>query len=388
MEVLKAVAEGSGAKRLIPINSVHLVLHSYSSCYVAGVEAAEKIADMGAKFSVPVTIDPYGMDAENWHAAKTPEDYAEMQIRLDKAMQRMGVIPYWTCTPYYGFTMPKVGEDVAWSESSAVAFANTVLGARTNRQTAIVDVCCGILGLAPQVGLHLQENRYGQILINLQVDRPLKQWEYGALGFRLGQLLGGRIGVVAGMKGCPTTENMKTMVAAGAASGSIALLHVVGVTPEAPTVEAAFGPNKPSEVMDLTEEDLLATRDSMNTYKGKDVEFIGLGCPHYTINEIIRVQKLLNGRRLAKGVTMWIYANRFALDLAEKMGIRQELEAAGVTMRAETCMIISPIRPWGFRHMLTDSGKCVHYGPMQCGTEMMFAGTEECVEAAVTGHLA
>ncbi len=148
--------------------------------------------------------------------------------------------------------MPKFGENVAWSESSAVAFANTVLGARTNRQSAIVDICCGILGLAPEVGLHLAEERRGQVLVELHLNRPLQAWEYPALGFRLGQLLGNRIGVVAGMLGTPDTEELKALCAAAAASGSVALLHIAGITPEARTLEEAFGGNHPEETITFT----------------------------------------------------------------------------------------------------------------------------------------
>ena len=387
MEILVKVGEGFGAQRLIPIQSVHLVLHAYKSAFDAGVEAAERIADMGGRFSVPTTIDPYGMDAEDWEGAKTPKEYAVMQKRLEAAVNRLGVIPVWTCTPYYGFNMPKFGENVAWSESSAVAFANTVLGARTNRQSAIVDICCGILGLAPEVGLHLAEERRGQVLVELHLNRPLQAWEYPALGFRLGQLLGNRIGVVAGMLGTPDTEELKALCAAAAASGSVALLHIAGITPEARTLEEAFGGNHPEETITFTKKDLLETREKMNTHKGKNVDIVALGCPHYTINEIITVQKLLNGRKISDNVALWIYANSAAIALAEKMGIREELEGLGITIRAETCMIISPIAEWGFKGMMTDSGKCVHYGPMECGTEMVFGSAEECVESAVCGHV-
>ena len=387
MEILVKVGEGFGAQRLIPIQSVHLVLHAYKSAFDAGVEAAERIADMGGRFSVPTTIDPYGMDAEDWEGAKTPKEYAVMQKRLEAAVNRLGVIPVWTCTPYYGFNMPKFGENVAWSESSAVAFANTVLGARTNRQSAIVDICCGILGLAPEVGLHLAEERRGQVLVELHLNRPLQAWEYPALGFRLGQLLGNRIGVVAGMLGTPDTEELKALCAAAAASGSVARLHIAGITPEARTLEEAFGGNHPEETITFTKKDLLETREKMNTHKGKNVDIVALGCPHYTINEIITVQKLLNGRKISDNVALWIYANSAAIALAEKMGIREELEGLGITIRAETCMIISPIAEWGFKVMMTDSGKCVHYGPMECGTEMVFGSAEECVESAVCGHV-
>ena len=385
MKTLIKIGEINGAKRFIPIKSVHLVLHAYKSAFDAGVEVAEEIAEMGGKFSVPTTIDPYGMDAENWEGAKTPENYAIMQKRLEAAVEKMGVIPVWSCTPYYGFTSPKIGDHLAWSESSAVAYANTVLGARTNRQTAIIDIFCAIVGRTPETGLHIDENRRGEVLIKLNIDRELKSWEYAAFGYYLGKKLGSKIGVVEGMKGSPTSENLKALCAASAASGSVALLHIVGITPEARTVDDAFGNNPIKEIIEVSEEDIWNTRESMCSYNGDDVDFVALGCPHYTINEIMKVHELLDGRKVNENTNFWIYANRYALDLAEKMGIRQSLEESGIVIRAETCMIISPVASWGFKNMMTDSGKCAYYGPAECGTEMIFASVEECVESAVSG---
>jgi predicted aconitase len=387
MEILKKIGEINEAKRLIPVSSVHLVLHAYKSAFDAGVEAAEKIAAMGGKFTIPVTIDPYGMDAEDWKGAKTPEHYAAQQIRLENAVMKMGVVPVWTCTPYYGFNAPRFGDDIAWSESSAVAYANTAIGARTNRQTAIVDIFCGILGKTPETGLHLQENRHGQVLINLTVDRALRSWEYPALGYLLGKKLGSRIGVVQGMKGHPKHEDLKSLCAAAAASGSVTLLHIVGVTPEARTLAEAFGPNVPTEEFDVSASDLKKTKDDMCTNKDERVDFVALGCPHYSINEIVRVHELLKGRKIHPDTAFWIYANSYAISLAEKMGLRRSLEESGVVIRAETCMIISPVSEWGFKTLMTDSGKCSYYGPAECGTDIIFADVEECVEAAVSGSL-
>jgi predicted aconitase len=342
---------------------------------------------MGGKFVVPTTIDPYGMDAEDWRGAKTPEHYATMQMRLENAVMKMGVLPVWTCTPYYGFNAPRFGDNVAWSESSAVAYANTVIGARTNRQTAIVDICCGILGKTPETGVHLRENRYGEVLIRLNADRELKSWEYPALGYFLGKKLGSKIGVVQGMKGNPRHEDLKSLCAAAAASGSVTLLHIVGVTPEARTREEAFGPNSPVAEYEVSPLDLETTRRDICTNKDDTVDFVALGCPHYSINEIVRVHDLLRGRKVNSGTAFWIYANSYAIRLAEKMGIRKSLEDSGVVIRAETCMIISPVAPWGFKTLMTDSGKCSYYGPAECGTDIVFAGVEECVEAAVSGKL-
>ncbi len=387
METLVKIGDINGAERFIPIKNVHLVLHAYKSAFDAGVETAEKIAEMGGRFVVPVTIDPYGMDSEDWKGAKTPEHYAKQQMRLEAAVMKMGVIPNWTCTPYYGFTAPRRGEHLAWSESSAVAYANTACGARTNRQTAIVDIFCGIVGRTPLTGLHLDENRKGEVLIKLHVDRPLANWEYPALGYLLGQRLGARIGVIEGMQGSPSSEDLKNFCGAAAAAGSVALMHIVGVTPEADSIDEAFSGNIPAEVIEVTEEHIRATRESMCNNTTERIDFVALGCPHYTINEIVNVHKLLNGRKVHPDTAFWIYANSYALRLAEKMGIRHELEKSGVVFRAETCMIISPVRDWGFQTMMTDSGKCSYYGPAECGTEMIFASVEECVESAVSGEL-
>lgn len=388
MEILKKIGEINEAERLVPISSVHLVLHAYKSAFDAGVDTAEKIAEMGGRFSVPTTIDPYGMDAEDWKGARTPDHYAAQQMRLENAVMKMGVLPVWTCTPYFGFNLPRLGDNIAWSESSAVAYANTVIGARTNRQTAIVDICCGILGKTPETGMHLQKNRYGEVLIRLNVDRELKSWEYPALGYMLGKKLGSRIGVVDGMKGNPRNEDLKSLCAAAAASGSVTLLHIVGITPEARSLEEAFGGNKSLEEFNVTLNDLQTTRDAMCTTKDDKVDFVALGCPHYTINEIENVHKLLNGRKINPDTSFWIYANSYAIKLAEKMGLRRSLEEAGVVIRAETCMVISPIANWNFKTLMTDSGKCSYYGPAECGTDIIFAGVEECVEAAVLGRLA
>lgn len=387
MEILKKIGEINEAERFIPISSVHLVLHAYKSAFDAGVETAEKIAEMGGKFTVPTTIDPYGMDAEDWRGARTPEHYAAQQIRLENAVMKMGVLPVWTCTPYFGFNLPRLGDNIAWSESSAVAYANTVIGARTNRQTAIVDICCGILGKTPETGMHLSENRYGEVLVRLKTDRELRSWEYPALGYLLGKKLGSRIGVVDGMQGNPKNGDLKSLCAAAAASGSVTLLHIVGVTPEARSLSEAVGGNKPTEAFEITLNDLKNTRESMCTVKGDAVDFVALGCPHYSIDEIKHVHDLLHGRKINPGTAFWIYANSYAIDLAEKMGLRRSLEEAGVVIRAETCMVISPIADWNFKTLMTDSGKCAYYGPAECGADIIFAGVEECVEAAVLGRL-
>lgn len=387
MEILTRVGDACGAKRLIPVKSAHIVLAMYKSIFDAGVEVCEKFADMGAKFVIPTTLDPCGMDTADPEGFKTPKDYMEKQNRVVKAYQKMGAIPVWTCTPYLGGYIPRLGEHVGWTESSAVAYINSVLGARSNRETAVIDICIGLTGRTMEYGLHLDENRRGQVLIRLDLGgRELRGEEYPILGYYLGSILGSRIGVVDGMVGKPTSEQLKSMMAGAAASGSVALMHIVGITPEAPTLEAAFAGNAVQETVTVTEETVAATWAKMSTKKESEIDFVAVGCPHYTINEIAKVVELMQGRKVKEGVQFWIYTTKSAQMLAQRMGYEQALAEAGVKLTMETCMLISPVETWGFKTIMTDSAKCAYYAPMQCKTDVIFGNIESCVEAAVTGR--
>lgn len=387
MEILTRVGDACGARGLIPVSSAHIVLAMYKSIFDAGVEVCEKFAELGGKFVIPTTLDPCGMDTEEPDAFKTPPDYREKQERVIAAYRKMGAIPVWTCIPYLNGSLPRFGEHVGWTESSAVAFVNSVLGARTNRETAVIDICIGLTGRTLDYGLHITENRRGEVLCRLELGgRELKPEEYPVLGYYLGKVLGSKIGVVEGMKGKPTVEQLKSMMAGAAASGSVALLHIIGITPEAPTKESAFMGREPEQTIYVNEDTLKETREIMSTRKKGKVDFVALGCPHYTINEIRKVADLLADRHIRDGVQFWIYTTKANMILAERMGYKQKLENCGVKLTLETCMLISPVETWGFKTIMTDSAKCAYYAPMQCKTNVIFGSVEECVEAAVRGE--
>jgi predicted aconitase len=300
----------------------------------------------------------------------------------------MGAIPVWTCTPYLNGNLPRFGEHVGWTESSAVAFINSVLGARSNRETAVIDICIGLTGKTMEYGLHLDENRRGQVLIEMDLGgRELENQEYPIVGYYLGKILGSEIGVVDGFAGKPGNEQLKSLMAGAAASGSVALLHIVGVTPEAPTKEAAFGGNTPAKIFKFGPKELAETAAQMSTKKSGDIDFVAVGCPHYTINEIEKVLRLLQGRNIKNGLAFWIYTTKFTAMLAERMGYRKALEKLGVKLTIETCMLISPVETWGFKTIMTDSAKCAYYAPMQCKTDVIFGSVEACVNAAVKGEV-
>lgn len=388
MEILIGVGKSCGAERLIPVTSAHIVLAMYKSIFDAGVEVCEKFANMGAKFCIPTTLDPCGMDTEDPVKYKTPIDYIHKQNRVIEAYRKMGAIPVWTCTPYFGTSLPRLGEHVGWTESSAVAYINSVLGARSNRETAVIDICIGLTGRTTDYGLHKDENRKGQVLVTLDLgQRELKPKEYPIIGYYLGKELGSSVGVINGMVGNPTNEQLKSLLAGAAASGSVALLHIVGITPEASTLDIAFAGNTPEREIIIDEKVLERTQNKMCTKKHSKIDLVALGCPHYTINEIKEVVDLMSGYHVKEGVQFWIYVNKINLELAEKMGFRKALKDCGVNLTVETCMLISPVETWGFKTIMTDSAKCSYYAPMQCKTDVIFGSVEECVEAAINGEV-
>lgn len=300
-----------------------------------------------------------------------------------EAYKKMGAIPVWTCTPYFTGNIPRFGEHVGWTESSAVAFINSVFGARTNRETAVIDICIGLTGRTIDYGLHQTECRRGQVLVNLDLKgRILEPFEYPVLGYYLGKVLGSKIGVIDGMKGKPSLEELKGMMAGAAASGSVALMHIVGITPEAPTLDAAFQGKKPEKTVIVNENVLKDTAKIMSTARKEEVDFVALGCPHYTIGEIEKICKLLKGRKIRPGVQCWIYTTKNTAILSERMGYRQMLENCGAILTLETCMLISPVETWGFNAIMTDSAKCAYYAPMQCKTKVLYGSVEECIEVA------
>src|ERR1019366_2945679 len=212
---------------------------------------------------------------------------AERQIKIEKLLRRMGVIPTRTCTPYTTFNVPRFGEDLGWSESSAVVFANSVIGARTNRLAAYVDVCAALVGRVPRFGLHLPECRRGEVLFDLAPDisDSFEDHFFPVLGYFVGQRTGDRIPVITGIRHA-TLDQLKAFGAAAAASGSVALYHMVGVTPEARTLEEAFGPRPPAENMAVGRREIALTLEQMSTGEGGPVDVVGLGCPHASIDQM------------------------------------------------------------------------------------------------------
>lgn len=379
IEIIVNIAHALEARELVEIKSSHILAH-YGSLHDAGIELMEKLVRLGARCRVPATVDPASIDLENWKAYQIPEEYAQKQMRLCDATKNLGVIQNWSCIPYQGPNIPKPGDNIAWAESSAVSFANSVIGARTNRTPAGLDVCAAITGRIPKVGLYLKENRAGTVLVDIKL-KNIKNLDYHTIGYIVGKTVGVEIPVIKGLPETVTANNLKCLGAAAASSGSVALYHVYGVTPEATGVDP-FGGKKPKKVIVISESEIREAERKISTgAHSEKVDIITLGCPHLDIDEIKEISKLFVNRKVKKDVEFWIYTNKENRDKAIEKGYIKPLVEAGVKISVQTCATISPISILGFRCMMTDSAKCANIVPTEHGMEVIYASTEECVEA-------
>ncbi|MEA3457586.1 MAG: aconitase X [Candidatus Thermoplasmatota archaeon] len=277
MSIIVQMAEVFQVDTLIDISAAHIDSTLYMGD--ATLEYAERLAELGAKVVVPTTLNVSGVDEYNWKEWPVPPDWAKKAHRQMMAYQSMGTIPTWTCAPYQSEYRPKFGQQIAWGESNAIAFANSVIGARTERYPDLLDICAAITGRVPATGLHLKENRAGHILLRLQ-DIPLEAQKhetfYPVLGNLMGKIAGDKIPVIQGLEAKPTEDQLKALGAAGASSGAVALFHIVGVTPEAPTLEAAFQGKKPQTVFRITMEKLHSAWNDLTTGQGSKLDMVAL----------------------------------------------------------------------------------------------------------------
>lgn len=388
LQVLAKLGEAYDAPRMVEIKSAHLVGSSYQIAGEAGIEIYSQLVEQGARVKVRTTSDPGSIDFARWREFKTPADYAARQFKIAELLDRMGVIPTWTCTPYTIFNVPRFGEDLGWSESSAVVFVNSVIGARTNRLAAYIDLCAALVGRVPQFGLHLPEHRRGEILFELAPDLAanFSDHYFPVLGYLVGKGAGDRIPVISGVREA-TFDQLKAFGAASAASGSVALYHMVGITPEARTLEEAFGGRQPAERVPVGKREIARTMEEMSTGADGPVDVVGVGCPHASIDQMRRYAALLEGKRVHDGVALWICTNTVVEEMARKMGYVETIERSGASLMVGTCHNDCPLGAWGFRRLATDSGKFAYYTPTTVGTECVFASTEGCIQAALTGRV-
>ena len=358
-----------GADRMIPVGSVQVAGVSYKSIGDPGVEFLEDIAEKGVKVKVPTTLNPAGMDLEKWKELGFPEEFAEKQLRIMDAFKRMGIMTTVTCTPYLVGNLPRYREHVAWSESSAVSFANSVIGARTNREGGPSALAAAICGLTPNYGLHLDEKRKPTLLVKVSAELS-DIADFGALGYYVGKLVRKGIPYFKGIKHA-NVDQLKALGAAMAASGAVALYHVEGITPE-----AAMMSTEGLESVEVGGRELEETYKSLNT--GTDPDIVILGCPHASINEVAELARKLEGKHLKK--PLWICTSRAIEETARRMGFLDTIEKAGGKIVSGTCMVVAPIEQMGYRTTGVNSGKAANYLPGFCKQQVVFKNMDELLE--------
>ena len=388
MSIVVQMAEVQGAEALLDITQAHIDATVYVGD--AGLEFAERLAELGARVAVPSTLNVSGVDDHHWQEWAVPQEWAEKARRQMVAYESMGTIPTWTCAPYQTMHRPTFGEHIAWGESNAIAFANSVIGARTERYPDMQDICCAITGRAPAVGLHLDENRAGQVLLRL-VDVPPKAQHddafYTVLGYVLGEVAGNRVPVVEGLVTIPDEDQLKATGATAASSGAVALFHIVGVTPEAPTFEAAFQGRRPEEVLDVTMDQLRFARRELTTAEGAELDMVVLGSPHLSVDEFKRLMLIVDGKHVHPNMQFLLTTSRAVAHLAEQSGAMDRLRAFGAKVTVDTCILTTPMLPEDIKVLMTNAGKFAYYTPGLLDRKVVFGGLEDCVRSAVEGRV-
>lgn len=357
MELVVALGKIYGADDLIDITSAHLSGASYKTIGDGGLKYLEDMVAGGAHVSVPSTLNPVGMDRERWKEMHISPQFAEKQLKIIDLYGKMGVRKTCSCTPYMGDNVPSLGDHVAWAESSALSFVNSYIGARTNREGGPGALAAAILGKTANYGLHLTENRAPTVIIEAEIDGSI--FSHSMLGQAVGMAIGGGIPYFKGIN--PAVEDAKTLAAAMAASGSVAMYHVEGVTPEAGNYDISG-----LETIHIGKKELQAAYDKLNTVD--DVQLIALGCPHLTPKEIHDIAVFLKGKKKRnKDVEIWFCTSaEIRAQCSEDVKI---LEEFGPVL-ADTCMVVAPIEST-FQRTGTNSAKAGNYLPTLCSQKAM-----------------
>ncbi len=372
MEILVALGEIYNAEKMIPIKSAQISGVSYKNLGEAGIEWIEELSRDG-RVEVHTTLNPAGMDMERWEEMGISRDFAEKQFRIIRAYTRMGIQPTFTCTPYLAGNKPTLGDHIAWSESSAVVYANSVLGARTNREGGPSALASALTGRTPYYGLHISENR----VYAVKIDAPEldDEYDFALLGYVSGRLSKGRIPLFTGVESANQIE-LKALGAALASTGGVAMFHIERLTPE-----YMLPPIDNVEEIDLGKEDLKNAAEELND--GVEPDLIFIGCPHASLEELIIVLERLKGRAVKKKT--WICVSRTIKDLSVRLGIFQKLEELGVKVICDTCPIVAPIVDLGVRSIATNSAKCVWYSRNLNNLKIKIGRLTDLVEEATRG---
>jgi hypothetical protein len=389
LRLIVQLAHSLGAKRLIPITRAHI-----DGCLYHGqvsLDFALKMQEYGAKVRVPTTLNVGGLDRIHPELNLRSKTQAEAIQKQMDAYEAIGCEATWTCAPYQLPSRPVLGEQIAWAESNAIVFANSVLGARTNRYGDFTDLCAALTARVPEAGLHIAENRRGQVVYQLETLEPKLLSEetlFPVLGHLIGLDAGQQIPVLQGLPSTTHQDQLKALGAASASSGSVAMFHAPGLTPEAPTLEAALHGQEPERSVVITAEMLKRAREDLSGVReGERVSAVTLGTPHYSLREFEILLDCLQDQRVGTDVSFYVNTSRFVKGELEKRGWLRRLEEAGVKLVLDTCTYVSPIMGPQTGAVMTSSAKCAYYAPGNLGVRVAFGSTLECVRSAVEGRV-
>lgn len=385
MRVIVETARLMGAERLVPVASAHIDGALYHGD--SGTLFAERLVELGARVTIPTTLNVGALDLACGARTRLPPHQHDMAYRMMRAYEAMGCLPSWTCAPYQAGHRPALGSDVAWGESNAVAFCNSVLGARTNRYGDFLDICCAMTARAPYYGLHIPANRLATFALDcsgLSPDLRHSDVFWPVIGTLFGQRAGTDIGVVTGLEGCANDDRLKAFGAAAASAGAVGLFHILGETPEAPDLATVTG-GRDIPVIPVTPALLNAARAGLSTTGETAIDAVAIGSPHLSGEELLELDRLIGGRHLTR--PFYACTGRHAVAALEAAGRRAALEAAGVTLVADTCVVVTPILEGVKGVLMTNSGKFAHYAPGNTGYAVQYGAMAECVESAISGRL-
>ena len=388
MRLVLRAAEATGASELINVSRAHV-----DSCLYHGeasLDFVDRLVDGGARVRVPTTLNVGAVDLLHPELNRGDAGTAERGRLLMDRYRSLGARPTFTCAPYQlADARPSFGEQVAWGESNAIAFCNSVLGARTNRYGDFLDIAAAITGRVPHAGLHRTEARRATLVLRLDTDVPdaLRDADvlFPVLGLVVGRHAGSAVAAVDGLSAGQSEDRLKALGAAAASSGSVAMFHVVGSTPEAATLTDALQDEEPEAVDLIGLAELRAARDELTTAAGERLGAVSLGTPHASASELERYAALLGDRRVHPGVECLVSTGRDVM--AEKPDAVDRLRAAGVELLVDTCSYIAPVLRNAAGPVMTDSGKWAYYAPGNIGAGVVFGSSAECIDSAVAGRV-
>jgi predicted aconitase len=403
IEILIKVGEVFDAEDMVPVRSSHLVIPEMSLFFNNeaaewGKEITRPLIEGVERFAVPSTTNALMLDIEKSDALKIPRSFVEeMKPTFEESKaeyERRGAIPNYSCTPFFDFYYGK-GDHLGGAESVQILFNNSFNGARLNRETGATALAIAVTGVTPRYGLHLTENRYGQVLIDIDREltrEKLDDADFNAIGYYVGRVAVDRIPVFRGLPRDMDETDCKYLCVPLAVSAGIGMLHVEGVTPEADSLEKAFGGRKPQECIVVGKKELQSSYERLNTAKGDTIDYVAIGCPHCSLKELSEIAALLEGKTVNPNVVLLIATSTIKYKLASQMGIVETIESSGAVVVSGMCPGSTIFgrygKELGVHAVATNSAKNAHYIGAHSGgcVGTHFGSMKQCIEAALSGR--